>query len=163
MNRFSTEARRGPLPKLCDGCKLATGVQIQAPAPAPLPFVRPGREPAVVRTPFNSTPTTAPVPPAARPDDVPAELGPVERQLAAELAAMRSVNPTAGTQATMALKLARAADQADPSDIKSTLAVAKELRAILDSLNKSPQGGDDDDDDSLFGAVRPQVVNPPAV
>lgn len=149
------------------------------------------KPPPILRDPFNSTPTTAPTPwislPEARalaragsdrvqaaraeavatdPDSAPEPPGPgpLERQLTAELAAMSMINPTAKTQSLLALQLARAADQLDPGDIKMMLTVGKELRSLLDGLNKAPRaGGDDDDDSSPFGAVRPEIQHPPAV
>lgn len=140
------------------------------------------RKPApILRDPFNSTPTTAPVLLAPHPgviqergtvdpldipvtDSEPLGPGPLELQLTAELAEMQMLNPTAKTQSLLALQLARAADQLDPSDIKMMLTVGKELRSLLDGLNKSPRaGGDDDDESSPFGAVRPEIQHPPAV
>lgn len=146
------------------------------------------RKPApILRDPFNSTPTTAPiavgsqvipsvafpadfVPPPTSPIPVatavaePPGPGPLEEQLTAELAEMQMLNPTAKTQSLLALQLARAADQLDPSDIKMMLTVGKELRSLLEGLNKSPRaGGDDDDEQQLFGAVRPEIHHPPAV
>lgn len=164
------------------------------------------KPPPVLRDPFNSTPTTAPVLLAPHPGVIqergtvdpldipttaavafdrtpgppvvhdvaehpggapiePAGPGPMELQLAAELDAMQMINPTARTQSLLALQLARAADRADPGDVKTMLAVGKELRALLESLNKVPaaSGGDDDDDDHPFGSVRPEIQHPAAV
>lgn len=161
----STDAARGPLPTVCDPCKIATGVPVRVSYQG-LPVAA---KPAPARDPFNSTPFTAAAPapePLAGPvaQQVSAEPGPLETQLTAELAAMQMINPTAQTQSLLALQLARAADRLDPGEIKTMLAVGKELRTILDGLNKAPRaGGDDDDRDKPFGAVRPEMVHPPAV
>lgn len=142
-----------------------------------LPPVARQKPPPILRDPFNSTPTTAPVvfdrapgpsvvhdeaeSPGGAPSPGP---GPLELQLTAELAAMQMINPTAKTQSMLALQLARAADRLDPGDVKTMLTVGKELRSLLDGLNKAPRaGGDDDDESSLFGAVRPEIHHPPAV
>jgi hypothetical protein len=164
--RAATDARRGPLPKLCDPCKLIVNMPAE---PEVVQWV-----PPILRDPFNSTPTTAPVAHAfsTSPDELAGPVaeqvsvgpGPMELQLKAELDAMQMVNPTARTQSLLALQLARAADQADPGDIKTMLAVGKELRALLEALNKIPAAsGGDDDDSSPFGAVRPEIQHPPAV
>lgn len=87
----------------------------------------------------------------------------MELQLKAELDAMQMINPTARTQSLLALQLARAADRTDPSDVKTMLAVGKELRAILEALNKVPTAGGDDDDDNPFGAVRAEIQHPAAL
>jgi hypothetical protein len=133
------------------------------------------RKPLILRDPFNSTPATAAIqlPPGPALGDRPAGSsalehppgpGPLELQLTAELDAMVMMNPTAKTQSLLAVTLARAADRLDPGDVKTMLTIGKELRAILDGLNKAPRaGGDDDDDDRPFGAVRPEIQHPTAV
>jgi hypothetical protein len=175
-----TDGVRGPVPKYCPPCKVVLGLKVQGTAALVLNPEVTAPSPPPVATPFNSTPDRAPLPektwdveralasvperpPPGDPDDY--RPGILEENLKRELEAMNSTNPMAGTLAGVALKVARAADMADPSDIKQVLTSAKELRSILDQLAKQPIGGDEDDDPDSgpFGAVRPQVVNPPAV
>lgn len=170
-NRRATDAKRGPVPKLCDSCKL---VLAQPAPPVPQSWTPPPPPPAPalagpVPSPWNTAPpvTPAPVPDpevVPPPPPPPYEPGPLEVELKAELEAMRSVNPMRSTLAGLALKIARAADMADPGDLKATLAAGKELRSVLADLAKT-QGGDDDDDDdeTPFGSSAPEVVHAPAV
>jgi hypothetical protein len=176
QGRFTVPTTRGRLPTACDPCKEALGMRVGQTVSSTLPPA--ARKPSILRDPFNSTPTTAPVPPpvlvpAPPPGQPPADFnesgapvgpGPLELQLTAELDAMVMINPTAKTQSLLAVTLARAADRLDPGDVKTMLTIGKELRAILDGLNKAPRaGGDDDDDDRPFGAVRPEIQHPTAV
>lgn len=130
--------------------------------PVPAPPLPPPADP------FNSTPVTAPLAPAAiEPSAVhdPDNPGPIETQLAGELATVVTTNPLAGTLGAVALRCARAADLAPPTDLKAVLAAVKELRAIMAEITKSHAGGGDDDgiDDTPFGASRPEVVHAPPV
>jgi len=194
----ATDSKRGPLPKLCDPCKLKVAEEAEAvpvkpahppAAPSPLGMLDVAalesqraheRELAAM-----APPTTAysglvvpphlagpePAPPAyAAPEPLPAEPPPplppyepgfLETTLQAELSVMTSTNPAAKTLAASAMAIARAADMADPSDLKQVLAANKELRATIEAITKY-QGGDDDEQ-SLFGSVQAEVVNPPAV
>jgi hypothetical protein len=170
QGRFTVPTTRGRLPTACDPCKEALGMRVGQTVSSTLPPA--ARKPPVLRDPFNSTPTTAaislPAPGDGQASDdvtqVPAGPGPLELQLTAELDAMVMINPTAKTQSLLAVTLARAADRLDPGDVKTMLTIGKELRAILDGLNKAPRaGGDDDDDDRPFGAVRPEIQHPTAV
>lgn len=115
--------------------------------------------PALVeRTPFNSTPTTAPV-------EAPAGAGRIETKLLADLAMLQAErgSPVAETLAEMALTLARHADAAD-GPVREQIATMKELRALLEDITKeagSTPNHDTDDSSSAspFGPVRPELVN----
>ena len=114
--------------------------------------------PPIERTPFNSTPTTAPV-------AVPDGAGRIETTLIADLAMLQAQrgSPVAETLAAMALTLARHADAAD-GPVREQIATMKELRALLDDITKEAGGGathdpDDATPDSPFGPVRPELVN----
>jgi hypothetical protein len=177
-----TNARRGPLPRICAECVEAE--EAARPA-APVQPVRKPRKPPTAPSPLGMLDVAAlesqrahelelaaaMVPPAyAAPEPLPAQPPPplppyepgfLETTLQAELSAMTSTNPAAKTLAASAMAIARAADMADPSDLKQVLAANKELRATIEAITKY-QGGDDDEQ-SLFGAVRPEVVDAPAV
>jgi len=86
----------------------------------------------------------------------------MEESLKAELDEMNYEHPAARTLAAAAIRLARAGDRCDPSDVKTIIQVTKELRAFLNDI-AGRQGGEDIDDDGPFGAVRAQVVNPPTL
>jgi hypothetical protein len=182
-NTFSVNTRRGPLPKWCDGCKVAAGKQLQT---APSTFVARAGAPAPAApkaTPFNSTPTTAPLPSPARAvvSSVPAGLsdgdrqtspppahpgpgpGPLERQLLAELAAIPSTAVLDGTLRSVALMVAQMADQAD--DFRSKMQAVKEYRSILAQLTAGRPAAeaptavvDTSEPAGPFGPCRPELT-----
>jgi hypothetical protein len=175
----ATDSKRGPLPKLCDPCKLKVAEEAEA-VPREtmtLPSARQhaadvavrneqARQHAVENDPDSRAYLTAanapePLPAQPPPPLPPYEPGFLETTLRAELEAMTSTNPAAKTLAASAMAIARAADMADPSDLKQVLAANKELRSTIEAITKY-QGGDDDEQ-SLFGAVQAEVVNPAAV
>lgn len=109
-------------------------------------------------------------PPLARPPDpptwpgvVPSEPGAyvvepdsMEGMLKAELAGMNYDHPMARTLSIQALKLARAADLADATDIKMVIASTKALQSVLNDI-AGRDGGDEEGDDGPFGAVRAEI------
>lgn len=177
-----TPTTRGRRPKVCPSCRGATAYVLESerepagedkqprlpdvppPDPSPDPPDKQPRLPAraaVERSPFNSTPETAPVP-------VPPGAGRVEAKLITDLAMMeRAGSPVADTLKAMALNLAKLADAG--GTVREQIAVMKELRACLDSMTKTAKtrGGDGDDAgnsatgpaDGPFGAVRAELVN----
>lgn len=80
----------------------------------------------------------------------------MEGMLKVELEGMNYDHPMARTLGAQALKLARAADLADPSDVKLVIASTKALQSVLNDI-AGRDGGDEDDDDGPFGAVRAEV------
>lgn len=166
----ATDSKRGPLPKYCDPCKLKLAEEAET-VTAPRETVTALPEtvtlpPAVAQNwPIPETPPAyaAPEPlPAQPPPPLPPyQPGFLETTLRSELEAMTSTNPAAKTLAASAMAIARAADMADPSDLKQVLAANKELRATIEAITKY-QGGDDDEQ-SLFGAVQAEMVDAPAV
>lgn len=170
----ATDSKRGPLPKLCDPCKLKVAEEAETVScGTTAPPVGELNEDYVQAAPptVHWSELQLPTPPAyAAPEPLPAQPPPplppyepgfLETTLRAELEAMTSTNPAAKTLAASAMAIARAADMADPSDLKQVLAANKELRATIEAITKY-QGGDDDEQ-SLFGAVQAEVVHPAAV
>jgi hypothetical protein len=150
------------------------------PMPPPTIADRPPVPPEPVATPFNSTPHTAPLPPAEpwkpppgvvtsweppQPDppfELPAPApGLLQTSITAELAAMRSVSPMAETLKAAAIQVAIAADAIPAADLKNKLTAIKELRSIIEQLTKSAGGVEDDYADTPVGSSKPEVVHAP--
>lgn len=193
-----TEQTRGRLPLFCTRCvaagaiternaalrvsrkeaakkdKRKVPVQVRPPRPPTK------KSPSVKRSPFNSTPTTAPGPSAE------IVVGILERKVRADLeAADHRLHPFADSVAAMAITLARAADGCPPTDVRGLLQVTKELRNLMETIGgpvtpPSPPAGTIPPDptpsepgdfphvesapsEGPFGAVRPEVVDPPPV
>lgn len=179
-------AVRGRLPTLCDSCKEEGGGRVRH----RVTEVRAPTAPPPKRTPFNSTPTTAPLPsvttaPAVAAVPVPSPRrvksggapenstppaapppGPLELQLAADLAALQLTSPGAQTMALVAGQIARAGDLADATDVRAKIAAMKGIRDVLDSLGKSQPGTpiepaavlDPDEQAGPFGPCRPELA-----
>jgi hypothetical protein len=120
----------------------------------------------VERSPFTAAaPDRAPVP------DQPAAAGRIERKLRADLDALDAIgHPASSTLAELALVLAQSADALDPGDIRGLIAATKQIRELLNQIappatqpGKDVETPNDSPGDSPFGAVRAELVNPPAV
>lgn len=130
-----------------------TAVPVVDAGPAPPP-----RRVNAGAAPENSTPPVAPPPP-----------GPLERQLADDLAALQLTSPGAQTMALVAGQIARAGDLADATDVRAKIAAMKGIRDVLDSLGKhlDPPADalvepdavfDPDEQAGPFGPCRPEVT-----
>jgi hypothetical protein len=136
---------------------------VPTPAGRPELFV-PDRPGAIIpvpppASPFNSTPVTAPLPPAPPAQAVD---GLLTTSIREELASLVTAHPLAGTLKAAAIQVAQAADAVPADDLKGKLLAIKNVRDIIKELAaaKAPGG---DDDDNIFGAVRPEMVNAPTV
>lgn len=160
-------ARRGPLPTECPGCSgRAPRLTWEPPDPAPPPPPADPAPPTPERSPFTAAAADrAPV------ADQPA-VGRIEHKLRADLDALDAIgHPASSTLAELALVLAQSADAIDPGDIRGLIAATKQIRELLNQIappvstpqGKDVQAPDDSPGDSPFGAVRAELVNPPAV
>lgn len=153
---------------MCPGCSgRAPRITWQPPEPAPPP------PPAAALEPVERSPFTAAAPDRAPVADQPAA-GRIERKLRADLDALEAIgHPAASTLAELALVLAQSADEIPPGDIRGLIAATKQIRELLNQIappapttplpGREVETPDDSLGDSLFGPVRAELVNPPAV
>lgn len=162
-----TLTTRGRLPRVCPDCRgpghnggyvLKDVAESDDGEVAVRKLQVPPVPPPIQRTPFNSTPVTAPALAPAQ------GAGRIETKLMMDLSSM-GLDPES-TLAEVAVTVARAADTLGPADIRPLIAASKEIRAILAQLVKaggetSHAPADTERSNSPFGAVRPELVNPP--